>query len=208
MHSTTGRTTTSVARLGALVALAVTTQLISTVVASVDTASRQSIAVAVPERAATATWAEERGALATRLVRGYGLDAPVAKEFAGWILEASIRQRLTPELLSSLVMTESSFRKYARSSVGAIGPAQIRAEMWHTFCGADLKDPEQNVYCGAQILAHLQDVCANNAANDAEGCALRAYNLGYSNRNNAHFADAAERYLTKISRYLDPLSEV
>ena len=39
-------------------------------------------------------------------------------------------------LLASLVLIESSFRKDAVSHVGAIGPAQVRPEMWSSFCGS------------------------------------------------------------------------
>ena len=35
----------------------------------------------------------------------------------------------------------------------------------------------------------------------AEECALRAYNVGFGNRNNVYFLAAATRYLDKIDRY-------
>ncbi|NKC01185.1 MAG: transglycosylase SLT domain-containing protein [Pseudomonadales bacterium] len=127
----------------------------------------------------------------------FGIKNSVATEFADWILEAAERQDLAPELLASLVLTESSFRKHARSNVGAVGPAQIRPDYWGSFCGADdLHDPEQNIYCGAQILSHLMERCGGDRA-----CALAAYNVGpYANR-----ASAAARYVTKVDRYQDSL---
>ena len=153
-------------------------------------------------------WGEETAAFASKLVRGYGLRPEVAAEFAGWIIEAAVRQRLQPELVASLVMAESSFRKNVRSPSGAFGPAQVRTDLWHGFCGGDLSDPEQNVYCGAQILGHYHDMCGRAAgAEDAEACALRSYNLGYGNRDNAYFLGAGARYLAKIDRYLAPLAE-
>ena len=153
------------------------------------------------------TWDEQRGAFGDRLERGYGLEEDVADEFAGWILEASTRQRLQPELIASLVMTESTFRKHARSSSGAVGPTQVKPDLWREFCGVDPLDPEQNVYCGAQILAHYRDACAGHTATpeEAEACALRSYNVGYSNHDNAWFDKAAQRYVAKIDRYLDPI---
>ena len=184
--------------------------LATTVFARSDADARRVVPLAIP--AATANkprWDEERTVFAAKLVRGYGLEATVANEFAGWILEASVRQQLAPELLASLVMAESSFRKHVRSSFGAIGPAQVRPDYWSAFCGNDLLDPEQNVYCGAQILAYYQDVCARRTRNPgaAEACALRSYNVGYYNRDNVYFAEAATRYLAKIDRYRSPLAD-
>ena len=70
---------------------------------------------------------------------------------------------LEPELLASLVLTESSFRKDVVSHVGAIGPAQVRPEYWSGFCGSnDLLDPAENIYCGAQVLSHLMDRCGDD----------------------------------------------
>ena len=166
----------------------------------------------IPEAAQRPTWHDERAAFAQRLVSSYGLSEADAQQFAGWILEASVRQELAPELLAGVVMTESSFRMKARSSMGAVGPAQVRADLWADFCGADLTDPEQNLYCGAQILAHYLDSCARHdalagQADALEDCALRSYNVGYRNRNNVYFQEAGNRYLTKVDRYRAPLVE-
>lgn len=127
----------------------------------------------------------------------FGINETVAAEFADWIIEASERQDIAPELLASLVLTESSFRKQVRSNVGAVGPAQVRPDYWSSFCGAeDLNDPEQNIYCGAQILGYLLERCSGDRA-----CALAAYNVGpYADR-----AGAAKRYVTKVDRYQDHL---
>lgn len=132
-----------------------------------------------------------------RVSSAFGIKQSVATEFADWILEASERQDLAPELLASLVLTESSFRKDVRSNVGAVGPAQIRPDYWGSFCGEDdLHDPEQNIYCGAQILSHLLERCGGDRT-----CALGAYNVGpYANR-----ANAAARYVSKVDRYQDSL---
>jgi soluble lytic murein transglycosylase-like protein len=128
----------------------------------------------------------------------FGIKETVAAEFADWIIEASERQDIAPELLASLVLTESSFRKQARSNVGAVGPAQVRPDYWGSFCGADdLNDPEQNIYCGAQILGYLLERCSGERA-----CALAAYNVGpYADRAGG----AAKRYVSKIDRYQDHL---
>ena len=195
---------------GALLALVLCASALS-VATRGDAESRHRAPLAIPAVAgAKAHWDEERGAFAAKLVRGYRLRHEVADEFAGWILEASVRQGLAPELIASLVVAESSFRKHVRSAMGATGPAQVRADLWSGFCGGFLEDPEQNLYCGAQILAHYQGICGNEAANDQEAgaCALRSYNVGYGNRQNTYFLAAAARYEAKIDRYLRLLQEV
>ena len=135
-----------------------------------------------------------------RVSHAFGIEHKIAAEFADWILEASERQGIAPELLASLVITESSFRKHATSNVGAVGPTQIRPDFWRAFCGAkDLTDPEQNIYCGAQVLSHLLERCEGNQA-----CALAAYNVGPYGRREG----AAKRYVAKIDRYLSSLEQV
>ena len=206
----TPRAANGAARGGALLALVLCASALA-VFARGDAESRHRAALNIPAAAvAQPHWDEERGAFAARLVRGYRLRREVADEFAGWILEASARQGLAPELIASLVVAESSFRKYARSAMGATGPAQVRADLWSGFCGGFLDDPEHNLYCGAQILAHYQDICGVDAATDQEAgaCALRSYNVGYGNRQNAYFLAAAARYEAKIDRYLRLLEEV
>lgn len=199
-------------RHGALAALFCASAGAALAIADGDSGARHVAALPIPAPAVVTPpkphWGEETAVFAAKLVRGYGLRPQVAAEFAGWILEAAVRQRLQPELVASLVMAESSFRKHVRSVSGASGPAQVRADLWHGFCGGDLSDPEQNVYCGAQILGHYRDMCSRAASmDDAEACALRSYNLGYGNRDNAYFLGAAARYLAKIDRYRAPLRE-
>jgi membrane-bound lytic murein transglycosylase MltF len=156
---------------------------------------RMSFALPAPEQTHM-PWNSEVDAFGHKVARAFGVQRSTATEFAGWILEASERQELEPELLASLVLTESSFRKDARSHVGAIGPAQVRPEYWSGFCGiANLQDPAENIYCGAQVLSHLKERCGD------EGCALEAYNIGiYGQREKA-----ARRYVSKIDRYRDQL---
>ena len=165
------------------------------------------VTVALPEVAGRATWAEERDAFAAHLAQAFRLDPSVAGEFSGWILEASTRQALLPDRLASLIMTESSFRKNVRSAMGAVGPGQIRPDLWGAWCGADLADPEENIACAAGILAHYREVCARSTT-DAAACALRSYNLGYRNRDNRYYAAAADRYLAKFERYLADLRSI
>jgi soluble lytic murein transglycosylase-like protein len=141
-------------------------------------------------------WQSEVDAFGHKVSRAFGVHPKTAQEFATWILEASERHQLEPDLLASLVHTESTFRKHARSRVGAVGPAQVRPNYWASFCGSNLHDPGENIYCGAQVLSHLRDECGGD-----DVCALHAYNLGqYSNQ-----VQAGRRYVAKIDRARDRL---
>ena len=153
-------------------------------------------AFAVPAQSTVQPWRAEVDQFAAKVSRAFGVHAGTAQEFSGWILEASERHDFSPELIASLVLTESSFRKGVRSSVGAIGPAQVRPEYWGRFCGnPDLSDPAENIYCGVQVLAHYRDTCGG------EACALKAYNVGPKSRR----ISAAERYLSKIGHHVSVL---
>ena len=145
------------------------------------------------------SWRERTAEFGRRVHEALGVRHKTAMEFSGWILEAADRQRLAPELVASLVFTESSFRKVAFSSVGAVGPAQIRPHYWSDFCGvSDLHDPEQNIYCGAQILAYLQERCGGLE------CALAHYNVGVNSRRS----QAGLRYVSKIDRHRSKLEPI
>lgn len=159
---------------------------------------RHTMALAKPALDKRAAWIDETAAFAARLESAFGLSPVLANEYARWILEASTRQDLDPNLLAGLVHAESSFKKSARSVVGAVGPTQVRPEYWGQFCGhPDLRDPEENILCGAQVLAHLRDLCGD------ETCAVKAYNVGLGSMRGA----AAQRYLRKIDRRRSLMAE-
>jgi soluble lytic murein transglycosylase-like protein len=182
-----------------LQAFSLATVLAATVVVANLGAPRgyERIAFAIPaaERV-NRPWQSEVDAFGHKVSRAFGVHPHTANEFAIWILEASERQQLEPELLASLVHTESTFRKHARSSKGAVGPAQVKPNHWASFCGnANLHDPAENIYCGAQVLSYLREQCGDDQ------CALHAYNVGqYSER-----VQAGRRYVAKIDRARDRL---
>ena len=138
--------------------------------------------------------------LGSRISAAFGIQRIKAEEFSHWLIEASERQEISPDVLASLVLTESSFRKNVRSSVGAVGPAQVRPDYWAAFCGQEhLNDPEQNVYCGAQVLGYLLERCDGDLV-----CALGSYNVG----PNARKGRAAARYVAKIDLHLERLEQL
>jgi soluble lytic murein transglycosylase-like protein len=157
----------------------------------------QRVAFAIPAAEHTnVAWQTEVDAFGYKVSQAFGVRRSTANEFASWILEASLRHDLEPELLASLVHTESTFRKVALSPVGAIGPAQVRPNYWSGFCGSsNLDDPAENIYCGAQVLSHLRDRCGDDQ------CALRAYNIGIYSQE----IQAASRYVAKIDLARDRL---
>ena len=104
------------------------------------------------------TWEQRKASFGERMHEAFGTPLDRAHEFAGWILEAADRQKLAPELFASLVFTESSFRKRVRSPSGAIGPAQIKPWYWRTAVGRTCAT--LSIYCGAQVLTHLQSSAA------------------------------------------------
>jgi len=158
------------------------------------------IALQIPISLSRQSFEQEVSPLANQISAAFGIDQEKAMEFGGWILEASDRQNLPTELLASLIFTESSFRKHVSSSVGAIGPAQVRPDLWSDFCGGtDLYDPEQNIYCGAQVLRHFYERCEDNF-----DCALSAYNVGLNGTNKF----AANRYLRKVDLHIRQLTAV
>lgn len=159
---------------------------------------RSVIAFAKPTPEYRGRWVDASEDFAMRLTGAFGLREQVAEEFADWILDAAVAQDIDPYLLAGLVHAESTFRKFARSASGAVGPTQIKPKYWSAFCGhPDLRDPEQNIHCGARVLAHLRDQCGDLT------CALKAYNVGIGSMRGA----AAQRYLRKIDKRRALLAE-
>jgi soluble lytic murein transglycosylase-like protein len=160
----------------------------------------QRVAFAIPAAEhVNVPWQSQVDAFGAKVSDAFGVKRHTANEFANWILEASLRQGLEPELLASLVHAESTFRKEALSSVGAVGPAQVRPSYWSGFCGSsNLLDPAENIYCGAQVLSYLRDRCGDDR------CALQAYNIGMYSQE----LQAGQRYVAKIDWARDQLRDL
>ena len=102
-------------QVGALLLAGVAALTFST---GTDAQRYERVAFALPAaQTPSVPWEEERAEFADRMTRAFDIRPAVAEEFAEWILEAASRQELEPELLASLVLAESSFRKRARSRV-------------------------------------------------------------------------------------------
>lgn len=159
-----------------------------------DTSAPGTVTIAMAKPALPSiSWDERVSAFGVKLGEAFGLQPQLAIEFSDWILEAADRQRLEPELLASLIQVESSYRKHARSYVGAIGPAQVQPRYWREFCGGDdLHDPGANIHCGAQVFAYLREACGD------DDCALVAYNVG----RNSTRKHVARRFVSKVDHHL------
>lgn len=145
------------------------------------------------------TYAEEVKVFADQLMAAYGINEVRATKFADWILQSSAYADVPSLMLAGLIMTESSFRYNPVSSVGAIGPGQVRPEIWNNFCQTDLNDPRENIICAGFILRHYyEDFCS-----DTWECALRTYNVGPTAlRRSSEMREAAARYLKKIVNHV------
>ena len=136
----------------------------------------------------------DRGALTEMLRRVYHLPRLEAVQVASAIHETVAIFNLPAELLMSLIATESSFEMDARSSVGAVGLAQVRPGIWGHL-GYDVYDTRENLWAAATILQLYRGYCGNLV------CALKAYNVGITAWRNKTNEAAAQRYMDKIRGY-------
>ncbi|ABI56321.1 lytic transglycosylase domain-containing protein [Alkalilimnicola ehrlichii MLHE-1] len=128
-----------------------------------------------------------------QIAEHYPMGAARARQFADWIESAAEAYQVPPELLAAVVAVESSFRVDVRSSVGAVGPAQLRPEYWSEL-GYNLYEPGENIRAGARVLSSYYHLCDSDW-----DCALRAYNVGITRVMNGGGSAAGERYVSRIS---------
>jgi soluble lytic murein transglycosylase-like protein len=105
--------------------------------------------------------------------KGYEVPGPLARQ----IYAAAVRHRIQPEVAFGLVRTESEFRDYATSRVGAIGLTQLMpgTARWfqRNITIAQLRDSETNLEIGFRYLRELIDRYEGDLH-----LALTAYNRG------------------------------
>ncbi len=122
----------------------------------------------------TATEAAPAEALAAAY-RAKGYEVPGA--LADKIYRTALRHEIDPEVAFGLVRTESEFRGYATSRVGAIGLTQLMPGTAKWFkrdvTVADLRDPDTNLEIGFRYLGELVDRYDGDLH-----LALTAYNRG------------------------------
>jgi len=129
------------------------------------------------------------------LEKAYDVPHDKSMKFASWIHSATKKKNVPAELLAGLIQTESNYQLKARSHKGAIGPAQLRPVFWKEQCSGDLKNPKNNILCGATVLRHYYD----NNCNQDWNCATRLYNVGPTNIKKTDMAKSSIRYLKKVT---------
>ncbi|HST58857.1 MAG TPA: lytic transglycosylase domain-containing protein, partial [Longimicrobium sp.] len=101
----------------------------------------------------------------------------VPDDLAAKIYEAAVRHEIDPSIAFGLVRTESEFKDYATSRVGAVGLTQLMVPTARWFkrdaTVADLRDSETNLEIGFRYLNELIDRYEGNVE-----LALTAYNRG------------------------------
>ena len=89
------------------------------------------------------------------------------------VREASSRNRLDPDFVSSVISAESNFKIHAVSKKGALGLMQLMPATAAQLGVADPFDPRANVEAGTAHLSALLDLYNNDPIK-----ALAAYNAG------------------------------
>jgi soluble lytic murein transglycosylase-like protein len=89
------------------------------------------------------------------------------------VREASNKNRLDPDFVSSVIMAESNFKTHAVSKKGALGLMQLMPSTAAQLGVADPFDPKANIEAGAAHLSALLDLYNNDPIK-----ALAAYNAG------------------------------
>lgn len=136
------------------------------------------------------------GSLELKIYENFPVPLTEANEFATWIVHSADKHGVVEVLLTSIVATESSFRKDAISHKGAIGPAQIMPRFWEEFCSPlDLSAPGDNIECGARILSHLLEQCWD------ESCAIQSYNMGFPRVKAGKKFPSVERYQRTVEQF-------
>ncbi|HEY0017340.1 MAG TPA: lytic transglycosylase domain-containing protein [Longimicrobium sp.] len=145
--------------------------LVQTAVRSGTSMQVAPVVVRAPQRVAQAAEAER---LANEYrARGYTIPDKLAE----LIYSTAVEHDINPEIAFGLVKTESEFKDYATSHVGAIGLTQLMLPTARWFkrdaTENDLRDSETNLEIGFRYLGELIDRYDGNV-----NLALTAYNRG------------------------------
>jgi soluble lytic murein transglycosylase-like protein len=142
----------------------------------VQSAVKGAVAMHLPPVVVQAPTRADEGALALAAqYRATGYT--VSDELAAKIYAAAKRHEIDPHIAFGLVRTESEFKDYATSRVGAVGLTQLMVPTARWFkrdaTVADLRDSETNLEIGFRYLNELIDRYDGDVA-----LALTAYNRG------------------------------
>jgi len=113
------------------------------------------------------------------------LDSITAFKYACKIYECS-EHPVTPELLTALIVVESSANHIAVSNKGAVGLTQVMPNVWQCQ-EEELFDPYKNIEIGSKILKYYMD-------KDGVAGGLSSYNSGNKNSSQRY-----ARYVLKVA---------
>lgn len=120
------------------------------------------------------------------------LDGVTAFKYACKIYECS-EHPVTPELLTALIVVESSANHIAVSEKGAIGLTQVMPRIWQ-FNKQELFNPYRNIEAGSEILKHYIGKYGIKGG-------LSSYNSGKKNRSMGY-----AHYVIKVAENLQASS--
>ena len=120
------------------------------------------------------------------------LDGITAIKYACKINDCS-EKPITPELLTALIVVESSANHVAISHKGAVGLTQVMPHIWQ-YQRKELLDPYRNIEIGSKILKHYMD------RHGVKG-GLSSYNSGHKKRSLRY-----ARYVLKVAENLEKRS--
>lgn len=120
------------------------------------------------------------------------LDGVTAFKYACKIYECS-KYPITPELLTALIVVESSANHIAVSRKGAVGLTQVMPQVWQ-YQRKELFNPYKNIEVGSKILKYYMNKYGVKGG-------LSSYNSGKKNRSLRY-----AKYVLKVAENLQKSS--
>ena len=119
-----------------------------------------------------------------------------------FIEKAARKYDVDPDLIRSVIKTESNFDPRATSPKGAMGLMQLMPETARDLGVKNAYDPQENIMGGTRYLKSLLERYDGKV-----DLALAAYNWGMGNleRNPRHLPQETSNYISKINSYYKDL---